>query len=107
DLCPNFNNMGQNGDADNDGVGDPCDNCRFVANSNQSAPITATDMLRCTQIPPPPGDGDEDGDGVPNNVDKCPRTPASSPIPAAQQTADDDGDGIGNGCDNCPRTANF
>jgi hypothetical protein len=107
DLCPNYMST-DNGDADRDGVGDPCDNCRFVANANQSAPITATDMLRCTSVITTGGpDADDDGDGVLNKNDKCPRTLPSAPIPAAGQTTDDDNDGIGNGCDNCPRTANY
>jgi hypothetical protein len=106
DKCPNFASP-DNNDADNDGVGDPCDNCRFVANANQSAPISATDMLRCTTVSMGAPDADDDGDGVPNKDDKCPRTPPGSPIPPAQQVADNDGDGIGDGCDNCPNTANY
>jgi hypothetical protein len=106
DKCPNFMSA-DNNDSDKDGVGDPCDNCRFVANANQSAPITATDMLRCTAAPPGGPNEDSDGDGILNKDDKCPNTSPSSPIPTAGQTTDDDGDGIGNGCDNCPKTANY
>jgi von Willebrand factor type A domain/Thrombospondin type 3 repeat/Putative metal-binding motif len=105
DKCPGYKSS-DNNDTDKDGVGDPCDTCRFVANANQGAPITATDMLRCTAAVVGGPDADDDGDGVANKDDKCLRTPAGTVIAAGQQTADDDADGIGNGCDNCPKTAN-
>ena len=42
---------------------------------------------------------DTDGDGIPDNLDNCPRTPNAD-------QADADGDGVGDACDNCPATPN-
>lgn len=42
---------------------------------------------------------DVDGDGIPNDIDLCPRRQD----PAQH---DDDADGVGDACDNCPATAN-
>jgi hypothetical protein len=106
DRCPG-KNAADNTDSDKDGWGDACDNCKQVANADQAAPLSATDMLRCNAAPAPAPDADSDGDGVLNKDDKCLNTPAGTPIPAPQQTADGDGDGIGDGCDNCPKVANF
>lgn len=50
---------------------------------------------------------DDDGDGVPNNADQCPGTPAGQPVNAsgcAQSQLDDDGDGVSNSADQCPGT---
>jgi Thrombospondin type 3 repeat/Putative metal-binding motif/von Willebrand factor type A domain len=106
DKCPDLKTS-DNTDTDRDGVGDACDNCKLVANANQSAPITATDQLRCNMAQPIDPNGDSDKDGVANGQDKCPNTPAGSPLTAAQQTTDTDADGFGDGCDNCPKVANF
>jgi hypothetical protein len=96
------------GDADGDGIGDPYDRCRTVAdteqrNSDQGRP--GGDLLgdAC--------DDDDDADGVPDAVDRC----RVVPDPGQE---DADGDGIGDACavdtdgdgmldprDVCPRTA--
>ena len=66
-------------DADSDGVGDACDNCRATANADQA---------------------DSDNDGVGDLCDNC-RARSNS-----DQT-DSDGDGIGDVCDNCRVTPNL
>jgi len=43
---------------------------------------------------------DTDNDGVPDDMDNCPRTPNPPPVPGGIQ-ADRDGDGVGDACDNC------
>ena len=65
-------------DSDADGLGNPCDNCRFAANPLQED-----------------ADGDNDGDAC----DNCPAI-------ANGNQADADADGIGNSCDICPNAAN-
>ncbi len=53
---------------------------------------------------------DSDGDGVPDDVDECPNTPASSVvdqtgcIEAASPSVDSDGDGVLDADDRCPNT---
>jgi predicted secreted hydrolase len=61
-------------DTDHDGVIDPCDNCPYVYNPDQS---------------------DVDFDGVGDVCDNCPAVPNPT-------QSDADGDGVGNVCDNCP-----
>jgi probable HAF family extracellular repeat protein len=69
DNCPNDANPGQ-ADSDDDDVGDFCDNCPNTANTNQS---------------------DADGDEVGDACDNCPEV--SNP-----DQADSDGDGVGDAC---------
>ena len=48
--------------------------------------------------------GDSDGDGVPDNFDKCPGTPAGVPTDANGCALDSDGDGVPDYLDKCPGT---
>jgi hypothetical protein len=101
DNCPGTPNPDQ-GDADNDGIGDACD-------EPVDEPIDNPGDT--------PGDTpeDSDGDGVPDANDNCP----STPNPNQEDTdgdgtgdacdapdADGDGDGIPDAEDNCPATPN-
>ena len=50
---------------------------------------------------------DEDGDGIEDNVDTCPQTPAGESVDANGCSAsqlDDDNDGVANSVDTCPDT---
>ena len=48
--------------------------------------------------------GDADGDGVRNEIDKCPTTPAGRVVDADGCELDSDGDGVVDGDDQCPGT---
>lgn len=48
--------------------------------------------------------GDADGDGVPDDKDKCPGTPAGAPVDADGCPLDSDGDGVPDYKDKCPGT---
>jgi len=48
--------------------------------------------------------GDSDGDGVPDNVDKCPDTPLGVIVGPDGCPADADGDGVADALDKCPGT---
>jgi OOP family OmpA-OmpF porin len=52
--------------------------------------------------PPPPKDSD--GDGVTDDKDKCPGTPAGRKVNAEGCELDSDGDGVVDGLDKCPGT---
>ncbi len=47
---------------------------------------------------------DNDQDGVPDDQDQCPATPAEVVVDARGCALDDDGDGVANGLDQCPGT---
>lgn len=48
---------------------------------------------------------DSDGDGILNNRDRCPGTPAGAQVDGRGCPSDDDNDGVPNGVDRCPTTA--
>jgi hypothetical protein len=90
DRCPEISTPGENGDWNNDGIGDACqdsdndgladaaDNCRETANATQE---------------------DQDNDGIGDTCDNC--------LSAANSNQDNpDGDAYGTACDNCPGVAN-
>ena len=47
---------------------------------------------------------DSDGDGVPDNLDKCPNTPKGVKVDAVGCPLDSDGDGVPDYLDKCPGT---
>jgi OOP family OmpA-OmpF porin len=47
---------------------------------------------------------DDDADGVTNDLDKCPGTPAGAKVDASGCELDSDGDGVGDSRDQCPNT---
>ncbi|MDD5712363.1 MAG: OmpA family protein [Smithellaceae bacterium] len=53
---------------------------------------------------PPPPVVDSDGDGVPDDVDKCPDTPLGVAVDADGCPVDTDGDGVADYLDKCPDT---
>lgn len=53
----------------------------------------------------PAAPADSDGDGVPDEADKCPGTPAGVQVDAEGCPLDDDQDGVANYLDKCPTTA--
>jgi OOP family OmpA-OmpF porin len=68
------------------------------------------DLDRCPGTPagtPVDSNGcppDDDGDGVTNDADKCPNTPAGAKVDATGCEPDSDGDGVADGRDQCPNT---
>jgi outer membrane protein OmpA-like peptidoglycan-associated protein len=47
---------------------------------------------------------DADGDGVTDNLDRCPNTPAGTAVDATGCPKDSDGDGVADASDRCPNT---
>ncbi|MFC1591268.1 thrombospondin type 3 repeat-containing protein [Thermodesulfobacteriota bacterium] len=90
DMCPENPYY----DADSDGVGNACDNCRYDENADQSDVDGDGIGDVCDNCPNDP-DNDIDSDGVCADADNCPD------IDNPDQ-ADADGDGIGDACDICP-----
>ena len=85
--------------------------CAVLANENDADGDGVSDDLdRCPETPKGmkvDKDGcplDSDGDGVPDSADECPDTPKGFKVDAKGCPVDADGDGVLNGLDKCPDT---
>jgi OmpA-OmpF porin, OOP family len=56
------------------------------------------------EVVEPAGPVDADGDGVTDDVDQCPDTPAGTPVNEQGCEGDTDADGVPDGTDSCPDT---
>jgi outer membrane protein OmpA-like peptidoglycan-associated protein len=81
----------------------------LVAETNAQLAIEKSPAARCVdRDAAPPGAGDLDGDGVPDNVDKCPRVAEDRDgfqDDDGCPDADNDGDSIPDAQDKCPNEA--
>jgi hypothetical protein len=77
-----------------DGVGDACDNCLDVANSDQADADGNGVGDACNDFE------DIDGDDFADGLDNCPGAPNADQV-------ESDGDGLGDACDNCPGVDNL
>lgn len=77
-----------------------CDPALFPKPAPRAAPQPAA-----VPVPPPaPRVVDADGDGVPDNLDRCPNTPAGARVDAQGCELDSHGDGVVDRLDQCPNT---
>lgn len=67
---------------------------------------TGISLISCEQAleAPTPAPVDSDGDGVPDNLDRCPGTPAGVDVDSRGCPVDSDGDGVADYLDQCPGT---
>ncbi|MEY2907645.1 MAG: hypothetical protein RLZZ602_168 [Pseudomonadota bacterium] len=112
DYLDGYPNVSLGGLTDSDGDGVP-DNCNEIKGKNSPCKGGAMISDACPSVPAATLDGcpslpDSDGDGVTDDNDACPNTPAGDTVDATGCTveppADDDGDGVSNGDDLCPNT---
>ncbi|HET9627602.1 MAG TPA: OmpA family protein [Kofleriaceae bacterium] len=76
-----------------------------IAATNAQLAVDKSPPEKCLDKAPPPGPGDLDGDGILDNVDKCPREPEDKDGFQDEDGCpdlDNDGDGIPDTADKCP-----
>lgn len=81
-------------------VKDPHTVTHLVFNRGEAPPPVETKTEEKTEELPL----DTDGDGVPDNLDKCPNTPPRAPVDAVGCPLDSDGDGVPDYLDQCSDT---
>ncbi len=96
DLALLLSRWGQFCDADNDGVGDPIDQCPGFDDRLDGDGDGVPDA--CDRCPNASDSDDDDSDGVPNGCDIC---------AGGDDALDADGDGIPDACDACPNGDNL
>lgn len=74
------------------------------ANTNLDDLIITTGFRMALGEPPAPPVGDSDGDGVNDDLDRCPGTPMGAVVDARGCELDSDGDGVVDRLDKCPDT---
>jgi OOP family OmpA-OmpF porin len=69
----------------------------------EAAPVQEVEVVAAEEPAPP---ADTDGDGVPDDADTCPETPAGTAVneQGCPATTDADGDGVQDDKDTCPET---
>jgi OOP family OmpA-OmpF porin len=65
------------------------------------APVAPPPVPKTVAVVPPP---DSDGDGVPDDIDRCPNTPPGAKVDQYGCEFDSDGDGVVDRLDECPNT---
>ena len=103
DVCDNCRLVANQDQTDNDadGAGNACDNCKNLANPEQTNSDTDDFGDACDNCPTitNPNQADADGDGTGSACDNC-------PLHNNTNQSDSDYDSRGDACDNCPAISN-
>jgi len=93
---------------ENAGVGDKKSFYEGVANLGVLIPLgklPVEETAAPVEVVEPAAPADTDGDGIGDDVDACPDTPAGTAVGSTGCEADTDGDGVPDHLDTCPDTA--